>query len=213
MAGAGGGRVCAHSNIKKPLNAGKKAADADEGVRLSCGPRARGWLTYCLRVPVAGRTQVAPRSRSWWPRRPVPPRSMRGDWRAMARGWASRPRWSICLTTILYAFCAHISLSLAPGVLRFVLHAAKGVPVSPWMGIRFDMKQDDLEKEPFAFLVAATYGEGDPPDNAQTFQEWLMDESRPDDLLKNVKYTVRSIQEGGVECISTHICTHVHVAA
>lgn len=42
------------------------------------------------------------------------------------------------------------------------------------------------------FMVVSTYGEGDPPDNAQDFQTWLMDETLSEDLLKDVKYTVRN---------------------
>jgi NADPH-ferrihemoprotein reductase len=39
-------------------------------------------------------------------------------------------------------------------------------------------------------FVVATYGEGEPTDNARDFYEWLTDQSHPSDLLQNVKYTV-----------------------
>ena len=50
--------------------------------------------------------------------------------------------------------------------------------------------QDDLETEKFVVFACATYGEGDPPDNAKEFHEWLMNEERPSDLLKNTRFAV-----------------------
>jgi sulfite reductase alpha subunit-like flavoprotein len=40
-------------------------------------------------------------------------------------------------------------------------------------------------------FCAATYGEGDPPENAVVFHEWLMDESLEDTLLKGSRFAVR----------------------
>lgn len=56
-----------------------------------------------------------------------------------------------------------------------------------------DYDPDQLEEEPFVIFVVATYGEGEPTDNAATFYEWIMSDDRPDELLKNVKYTLFSL--------------------
>ncbi len=39
-------------------------------------------------------------------------------------------------------------------------------------------------------IVVATYGEGEPTDNARGFYEWLKNDDLAHDLLKGVKYTV-----------------------
>jgi len=49
---------------------------------------------------------------------------------------------------------------------------------------------EELSAESFVIFCVATYGEGEPTDNARTFYEWIMDESRPKDLLKGLKFTV-----------------------
>jgi len=49
---------------------------------------------------------------------------------------------------------------------------------------------EELSSESFVIFCVATYGEGEPTDNARTFYECIMDESRPKDLLKGVKFTV-----------------------
>jgi len=51
-------------------------------------------------------------------------------------------------------------------------------------------KEDDLEKEKMVIILISTYGEGDPPDAARPFYEWLMSESHSDDELSKVNYTV-----------------------
>ena len=53
-----------------------------------------------------------------------------------------------------------------------------------------DYATDDLENEQFAIFVLATYGEGEPTDNAKEFYEWLMSEEREPGSLSNLKYTV-----------------------
>lgn len=53
--------------------------------------------------------------------------------------------------------------------------------------------QDNFANEMVVVFVVATYGEGDPPDNAAEFHEWLMSAHRESDLnLKQpgVKYAV-----------------------
>lgn len=53
-----------------------------------------------------------------------------------------------------------------------------------------ELIQDDLETEKFVVFACATYGEGDPPDNAKEFHEWMMSEERPSDMLKNTRFAV-----------------------
>lgn len=48
----------------------------------------------------------------------------------------------------------------------------------------------DLEEEQFVIFVLATYGEGEPTDNAKEFYEWLMDDEREVGMFSKVKYTV-----------------------
>jgi len=52
----------------------------------------------------------------------------------------------------------------------------------------YDM--EDLHNESFIMIVIATYGEGEPTDNARQFDEWITDESRSPEELKGVKFTV-----------------------
>mmetsp|Transcript_3458 Transcript_3458/g.10727 ORF Transcript_3458/g.10727 Transcript_3458/m.10727 type:complete len:703 (-) Transcript_3458:36-2144(-) len=54
-----------------------------------------------------------------------------------------------------------------------------------------DYELDQLSEENMLIIVCATYGEGEPPDNAKEFYEWLMDEEREhEDALNSVNYTV-----------------------
>lgn len=46
------------------------------------------------------------------------------------------------------------------------------------------------DKHNLIVFCAATYGEGDPPENAVTFHEWLMEDDRADDLLKGTKFSI-----------------------
>lgn len=49
--------------------------------------------------------------------------------------------------------------------------------------------EGDLENEEFAIFCLATYGEGEPTDNAKQMFDWIEDESNTTDL-SNLKYTV-----------------------
>ena len=42
-------------------------------------------------------------------------------------------------------------------------------------------------------LVAATYGEGDPTDNAAEFYKWIHDDSHEPECLKGMHYTVMGL--------------------
>lgn len=56
-----------------------------------------------------------------------------------------------------------------------------------------DMEEYDMEElhsESFVIIVIATYGEGEPTDNARQFDDWITEDSRSPDELKGVKFTV-----------------------
>ena len=53
-----------------------------------------------------------------------------------------------------------------------------------------DYDPEELANEKFVVILAATYGEGEPTDNARDFYEWLKDESHDSSLLANVKFAV-----------------------
>jgi NADPH-ferrihemoprotein reductase len=46
------------------------------------------------------------------------------------------------------------------------------------------------EEKPLVMFLLATYGEGEPTDNAKEFYTWLLADSRPADLLKGLRYVV-----------------------
>lgn len=45
-------------------------------------------------------------------------------------------------------------------------------------------------EETFVVVLMATYGEGDPPDSALDFDEWLMSEDREPDELSKMEFAV-----------------------
>jgi NADPH-ferrihemoprotein reductase len=54
-----------------------------------------------------------------------------------------------------------------------------------------DYESENLAEENMLIIVCATYGEGEPPDNAKDFYEWVMEEEREiEDMLDAVNYTV-----------------------
>eukprot|EP00005_Dracoamoeba_jomungandri_P004434 CAMPEP_0174251296 /NCGR_PEP_ID=MMETSP0439-20130205/1154_1 /TAXON_ID=0 /ORGANISM="Stereomyxa ramosa, Strain Chinc5" /LENGTH=593 /DNA_ID=CAMNT_0015331569 /DNA_START=273 /DNA_END=2051 /DNA_ORIENTATION=- len=53
-----------------------------------------------------------------------------------------------------------------------------------------DYDTEELEEEEFCIFVMATYGEGEPTDNAKEFYDWLLEEERTDTPLSNIKYTI-----------------------
>jgi len=53
-----------------------------------------------------------------------------------------------------------------------------------------DYDTDDLEEEELVIFLLATYGEGEPTDNAREFYEWIMDDEREEGSMSKVKYTV-----------------------
>jgi NADPH-ferrihemoprotein reductase len=50
--------------------------------------------------------------------------------------------------------------------------------------------QSDLEDEQFVIFVLATYGEGEPTDNAKEFYEWIMEDDREPGCFSKVKFTI-----------------------
>lgn len=53
-----------------------------------------------------------------------------------------------------------------------------------------DFTAEDLADEKTVIFVAATYGEGEPTDNAKDFYAWLMHDDREPGLLERVNFTV-----------------------
>ena len=54
-----------------------------------------------------------------------------------------------------------------------------------------EYETEDLKDETFVVFLVATYGEGEPTDNAKDFYNWFMEEDREEDLeLRNTKYAV-----------------------
>lgn len=53
-----------------------------------------------------------------------------------------------------------------------------------------DFDPEELVDEKLVVFLVATYGEGEPTDNARDFYDWLKDGSREKDLLNGVQYTV-----------------------
>ncbi|MDX1587813.1 MAG: assimilatory sulfite reductase (NADPH) flavoprotein subunit [Oleiphilaceae bacterium] len=75
---------------------------------------------------------------------------------------------------------------------------ARGLPVT--VQDMADYKPRQLKKEAFVALLASTHGEGDPPDNALDFHEFLHGRKAPD--LKGVHYAVLSLGDSSYE----HFC-------
>jgi NADPH-ferrihemoprotein reductase len=53
-----------------------------------------------------------------------------------------------------------------------------------------DYSPDDLAEESLVVFLVATYGEGEPTDNARDFYDWLRDNSHSNDTLSNLKFAV-----------------------
>jgi NADPH-ferrihemoprotein reductase len=53
--------------------------------------------------------------------------------------------------------------------------------------------QEDLANESFVMFVVATYGEGEPTDNARDFIEWL-EKKTEGPILSNTKFTVNDVK-------------------
>lgn len=60
-----------------------------------------------------------------------------------------------------------------------------------------DFKPKDLKKVEDLFIITATHGEGDPPDNAISFYEFLFSRKAP--KLKNVKFSVLALGDQSYE--------------
>lgn len=48
-----------------------------------------------------------------------------------------------------------------------------------------------LAEEDLVVLITATYGQGEPTDNAKKFAQWLLDNRRQPHMLKSLRYAVR----------------------
>eukprot|EP00930_Biecheleria_cincta_P028631 TRINITY_DN19981_c0_g1_i1.p1 TRINITY_DN19981_c0_g1~~TRINITY_DN19981_c0_g1_i1.p1 ORF type:complete len:683 (-),score=156.98 TRINITY_DN19981_c0_g1_i1:281-2329(-) len=56
-----------------------------------------------------------------------------------------------------------------------------------------DFEADVFQQHKSVILVVATYGEGDPPDNAVEFFKWIQDETLSSDTLQGMHYTVMGL--------------------
>lgn len=56
-----------------------------------------------------------------------------------------------------------------------------------------DFTPEEFVRHQVVVLVVATYGEGDPTDNAMEFFKWLKDEDLPSDTLQGTKFTVMGL--------------------
>lgn len=61
----------------------------------------------------------------------------------------------------------------------------------------FDVKVDSLAKVQRAFVIISTWGDGDPPDDAEDFCEWL--EECPKDILEGLEFAVFGLGDSGYE--------------
>lgn len=56
-----------------------------------------------------------------------------------------------------------------------------------------DFEPEVFVRHPAVILVTATYGEGEPTDNAMEFFKWLQDKDLPEDTLEGTKFTVMGL--------------------
>lgn len=65
-----------------------------------------------------------------------------------------------------------------------------------------EYEHDDLSNEQFVTFLMATFGEGDPTDNAVTFCDWIHENNRPRDLAKETSFAVFALGDRNYE----HFC-------
>ena len=53
-----------------------------------------------------------------------------------------------------------------------------------------DYDPDDLSNKKLVIFLVATYGEGEPTDNAQEFYNWMISDERDDNELSNIEFAV-----------------------
>jgi NADPH-ferrihemoprotein reductase len=54
-----------------------------------------------------------------------------------------------------------------------------------------DFEEDELPNDRFAVFLVATFGEGEPTDNAAKFCEWLRSKDREPGLCNSMNFAVR----------------------
>jgi hypothetical protein len=80
-----------------------------------------------------------------------------------------------------------------------------------------DFDPDVFVQHKAVILVAATYGEGDPTDNAAEFYKWIHDDSHEPECLKGMHYTVMGLgnrqevtQNHAGLCLECMLCMLYH---
>jgi len=72
--------------------------------------------------------------------------------------------------------------------------------------------KDDLVKQGTVIFVVATYGEGEPTDNAKEFYSWLMSGERESDELNDVQFTVFGCAPYSTSHFISFTCANNHDA-
>eukprot|EP00747_Dinoflagellata_sp_TGD_P184388 gnl/TRDRNA2_/TRDRNA2_39970_c0_seq1.p1 gnl/TRDRNA2_/TRDRNA2_39970_c0~~gnl/TRDRNA2_/TRDRNA2_39970_c0_seq1.p1 ORF type:complete len:687 (-),score=148.90 gnl/TRDRNA2_/TRDRNA2_39970_c0_seq1:84-2144(-) len=70
-----------------------------------------------------------------------------------------------------------------------------------------DFNSDEFAKHKCVILCVATYGEGDPTDNAVEFFQWLQDQDLPADTLKGVQFCVMGL--GNRQYVNFNSCAKI----
>eukprot|EP00931_Biecheleriopsis_adriatica_P091682 TRINITY_DN65568_c0_g1_i1.p1 TRINITY_DN65568_c0_g1~~TRINITY_DN65568_c0_g1_i1.p1 ORF type:complete len:683 (+),score=176.56 TRINITY_DN65568_c0_g1_i1:89-2137(+) len=95
----------------------------------------------------------------------------------------------------------------AEGFAKELEEEAAGHEISATVVDMEDFEPDVFQQHKAVVLVVATYGEGDPPDNAVEFYKWLQDESLSGDLLKGMSFTVMGL--GNRQYVHFNACSKV----
>jgi len=81
----------------------------------------------------------------------------------------------------------------AEGFAKEIEEEAAGHDISATVVDMEDFEVEVFEQHKNVILVVATYGEGDPPDNAMEFFKWLQDDALEPDVLKGCNYSVMGL--------------------
>lgn len=77
------------------------------------------------------------------------------------------------------------------GIAEELMHSASSRGMTANLVSLADYKPANIKRESFVILVISTHGEGDPPDDAELFHEFLLSDKAP--KLRNLKYSVLAL--------------------